>query len=86
MSLAVLVAYDMYLEMEEGELNQTWKEGNIVDFWTFCDLLSNQILKYNPIHRKYASGDSMRPATHKNQSTRYIIQYDSRVKIGKLLA
>ena len=33
MYMEVVVAYNMYLDMAEGELEQTWKEENIVDFW-----------------------------------------------------
>ena len=43
MSLAVVVAYEIYLEVVEVELNLTWKYENIVELWTFHDLLSNQI-------------------------------------------
>ena len=31
MYLAVVVAYDIYIKMEEGELDQTWKDNTIVD-------------------------------------------------------
>ena len=43
MSLEVFFAYDMYLNVEEGDLKYTRKEENIVDFWTFRDLLSNHM-------------------------------------------
>ena len=39
MYLAMSVAYNMYLAVVEGELDQTWKDDNIVDFCTFCYLL-----------------------------------------------
>ena len=61
--LAVVVSYHMYLEVAEGELNQTWKDDNIVDFWKFCNLLYNHMINYNPTHRKYAVDATMRPAT-----------------------
>ena len=35
MSLSMFVDYNMYLEVAEGELDQTWKDNNIVDFCTF---------------------------------------------------
>ena len=44
-SLAVVVDYDMFLEVAEGEINYTWKEDNIVDFWNFYYLLFNQMIK-----------------------------------------
>ena len=63
MSLAGVVANDMYLEVAEGKLNQTWKDKNSVDFWTFRDLLSNQMVKYNPTHLKYSVDANIIPDT-----------------------
>ena len=71
MPLEVVLAYEMYLEVEEGYIDQTWKEDNIVELWTLCDLLSNQMIKYNPTHCKYSGESNMRPATHHNQALRY---------------
>ena len=45
MTLEVVLAYEMYLEVEEGYIDQTWKEDNIVELWTLCDLLSNQMIR-----------------------------------------
>ena len=70
MYLAVGVAYDMYLEVEEGDIVQTWKDKNIVDLWTFHFLLSNKMVKYKPTHRKYSGDATMIPDTQENQSTR----------------
>ena len=67
MYISVVVYDDMYLEVSEWDLDKTRKEDNIVDFWTFCDLLSNQMIKYNPTNLKYAGGANMRPATQKNK-------------------
>ena len=63
MSLAIVVDYYMYHEVVEGDLDQTWKDDNIVDFWKFWGILSNQIINYNPTHCKYASGTNMILAT-----------------------
>ena len=82
MSLAGVVAYDMYLEVAEGKLDQTWKDENSVDFWTFRDLLSNQMVKYNPTHCKYAGGTNMRPAKEQNKATRDNSKDGTRGKIG----
>ena len=81
-SLSVVVAYDMYLKVAEGELDQTWKENNIIEFWTYCDLLSNQMVKYNPTHCKYAGGTNMRPAKQQNKATRDNSKDDTRGKRG----
>ena len=35
MSLAVVVAYYMYLEVEELDIDHIWKDNNIVDFSNF---------------------------------------------------
>ena len=67
--------------MAEGELNQTWKDDNIVDFWKNCDLLSNKIIKYNPAHFKYTGEANMRPAKQQNQSAIEKIKEDTRGKI-----
>ena len=85
-SLVVVVDYYMYLEAEEGELDQTQKDKNVVEFWKFCDILSNQMLKYNPTHRKYVCDTNMRPSTHKKKPTRDKIKDDARGKRGRPLA
>ena len=66
--------------MAERELDQTWKDHNIFDLWTFRDLLSNQMIKYNPTHHKYVGGTNMRPAKYQNQAARYKINYYARGK------
>ena len=57
-------------------------DDNIVDFWKICDLLSNQMIKYNLTHSKYAGDAIMIPDTHQNQYSRYNIKYYVRFKIG----
>ena len=63
MPLEVLFTYEMYLEVAEGELDRICKDDDIVDFWKFCALLSNQMIKYKPNHHTYAGDANMRPAT-----------------------
>ena len=70
MYLTVVVSYHMYLDVEEGDLNQTWKDDNIVDFWTFRVLLYNHLINYNPTHCKYAVYVTLRPATRYYQDAR----------------
>ena len=67
MYLELVVDYDILLKIEEGELEHTRNDTNIVDFCSFRDLLSNQMIKYNPTHCKYAGDANMRPATQQNQ-------------------
>ena len=78
MYLALVVAYDMYLELEEVDINQTWKDKKKFQFWKCCVLISNHMLKYNLFHRQYVGGTNMRPATQQNQSTRYNSKDDAR--------
>ena len=46
-SLATCAAYNMYLEVAEGQLNSDWKVGFTVDFWTICDVLPFHMLEYD---------------------------------------
>ena len=69
-ALAIVIAYDMYLEVAEGKLNSDWKVTYPVDFWTFYDFLSLQILQYNPKDCIYPGDDSMRVCTKQNKSQR----------------
>ena len=70
MAFAVLTAYDVYLEVAKGNLDPAWKDDEPCNFWTFRDLLSEQMLKYNPIHRKYPGDGKMRTATQQNSQKR----------------
>ena len=81
MSLALVVAYYMYLKVAEEVLGQTWKDDNIVDFWTFCYLLSNHIIKYNLTYFKSSGDVNIIPATHHIQSLRERSKSDTRRKI-----
>ena len=71
----------MYLKVSEGEIDQKWKDENIADFWTFHDVLSNQIINYNPTHHKYSCDANIRTATHQNKSARENRKGAERVKI-----
>ena len=52
-SMAVVVAYDMYLEVAEGKINNNWKLDEPMDFWRFREKLANSMLRYKPSARKY---------------------------------
>ena len=86
MSLAVFIAYYIYLEVSEGELDQKWKDKNIVDFCTFHYILSNQIINCNPTYHKYSCDANIRSATHQNKSERDNSKDAERVKILRLSA
>ena len=70
MSLAIVIAYDIYLEVTEGQLDVDWKLVYPVDFWTFCDVLSIQMLEYDPKNRKYLGDDSMRVCKKQKKKNR----------------
>ena len=52
MALAIVVAYEMYLECAQGELRQEWKidRKKIMDFHTFRERLLFQGLQYFPVN------------------------------------
>ena len=44
-AMAVVVAYDMYMEVAEGNLRGKWKLDELMDFWRFRGKLANRMLK-----------------------------------------
>jgi hypothetical protein len=69
-SLAVVVAYDLYLEVAEGKLDSAWEIEEPVDFWTFREKLSIQMLAYSPTHDKYPGDKGMRASTQQSRRQR----------------
>jgi hypothetical protein len=69
-ALAVVVAYDMYLECTEGDLEPAWKVEKPMDFWLFREKLSEQMLQYKPTRRKYPGDANMRAATQQSKRVR----------------
>ena len=63
LAMAVVVAYDTYLEVAEGKVNPAWKVENPLDFFTFCETLARQMLAYSPHHGKYLGDDKFRAST-----------------------
>ena len=45
-AMSVVVEYDMYLEVAEGNLRVKWNLDEPMDFWKFRGNLANGILKY----------------------------------------
>ena len=76
MLISLFVGYDMYPEVEEGDLNHIEKGDNIVDFWRIFFLLSNHMIKYNPTNCKYSGDTNMIPDTYNNKYTRDKIKED----------
>lgn len=46
--LATTTSYNISLGVTEDLLNDDWNLNYSVDFWTFRDILSIQMLEYNP--------------------------------------
>ena len=51
-AMSVVVAYDMYLEVAEGKINNDWKLDEPMDFWRFQEKMANSMLRYKPSARK----------------------------------
>jgi hypothetical protein len=68
--LAVVVAYDMYLECAEGQLDPNWKLSRPVDFHRFCEKLAIQMLQYSPKHHRYPGDDKFRMSTQLSRKRR----------------
>jgi hypothetical protein len=66
-SLAVVVAYDLYLEVAEGKLDVAWQIDNPLDFWTFREQLSKQMLEYSPTRKQYPGDANMRPSMQQSR-------------------
>ena len=60
----------MYLDMADAELDKSLKDPKTCDFCTFRYVLSGKILKYNPVHRKYAGGARMQRDSQHNSAQR----------------
>jgi len=71
--LAVIVAYDIYLECCEGNLVATWK-CTPVSFYCFREALGKQMLSYSPTNQHHPGDKGMRacarqPKVHRNMSS-----------------
>jgi len=69
-SLAAVTAYDMYLEVCEGKLDTAWKVDHPCDFFTFRDILSQQMCKYDPKNQNYPGDERMRVVTQLSKKQR----------------
>jgi hypothetical protein len=72
-AMAVVVAYDMYLECCEGKLlNGEWKidERSVVSFHEFRQKLAIQMLGYDPRNRVYPGDERFRHCSQEHSSRR----------------
>lgn len=63
LALAEAIAYDIYLEVCEGNLDPEWKVEKPVSSWEFRNRLSIQQLKYDPKEMKYPGDEQFRANT-----------------------
>jgi len=70
LSLAVVVAYDMYKEAASGTLCEEWKVERPMDFHQFRDRLSGQMLAYAPTKRQYPGDSQFRVSTKQDHKRR----------------
>lgn len=67
-ALAVVVAYDMYLECSEGLLRAgEWKIEQPCSFHRFREKLSVQMIQYSPQQRKYVGDEKFRVYTQQHK-------------------
>jgi hypothetical protein len=71
-ALAIVCAYDIYLECSEGELSSEWKLDEPLSFFEqFRKILSTQMLQYSPQKQAYAGDQQfMRTVTKMTYSAR----------------
>jgi hypothetical protein len=71
-AMAIVVAYDIYLELAEGNVDPAWKldKKDIVDFYVFRETLARQKLAYTPKACKYLGDDKFRDYTAVAKSKR----------------
>ena len=70
-SMAVVIAYDIYLECCEGHMRAgEWKQEKPCSFHRFREKLATQMLEYNPRERKYLGDERFRASTSQHKSRR----------------
>lgn len=62
-AMAITIAYDIYLEVCEGQLHAECKVEKPVTFFRFREKLAKQMLHYSPKHRKYFGDANFRCST-----------------------
>lgn len=65
LAMIIVLAYDIYLECAEGQINCEWKvqEKKRLSFFRFRQYLSEQMLTYSPTSMKYYGDEKMRAVT-----------------------
>ncbi len=76
--MAIAVAYDMYLEICEGNLLPSCSISVPADFYTFRDILSRQLCTYDPTEQKYPGDEKTRSVISLNKKERKRKKSDTR--------
>ncbi len=71
-AMAIVAAYDIYLECCDGLLDPSWKveEKNRMSFTTFRQTLGQQMLEYDPRKRCYPGDEQLRACTQQHKKRR----------------
>lgn len=83
-AMVIAVAYDIYIECCEGEIEEEWKVEKPVSSWDFQRILSMQMLTYLPSKVKYPGDEKMRAVTVSPKRKRNSNLYDRKVSMGQL--
>ena len=66
-AMICVIAYDMYIECSEGNLDSAWKVKKKLSFWEFRDKLGRQLLVYDPRLGHYPGNEKMQYYTAMNK-------------------
>ena len=69
LSMAIVVAYDIYLEVCEGKLDEEWKVETPISFRKFRETFAKQALSYSPAELKYPGDENFRVATKRGSKS-----------------
>jgi hypothetical protein len=65
--MGLTVAYDMYKECAEGGLDLEWKVKKLVLYHKFHDILSRQMMEWDPVHQNHLGDKNMRRVQQLNR-------------------
>ena len=60
LAITIAYTYDIYLYCCEGLFCPFWKVENFVTYRNFREILSSQMLSYNPVQKQYTGDNKMR--------------------------
>ena len=63
LSVTISYVYDIYLKRCEGYLFPFWKVENTVTYQHFREILSSQMISYNPVQKLYPGDHNMGEVT-----------------------